>query len=76
MKLQTSEVGPIRRSKHPFAPKVGTDLFVWYTIPMADKQQLVLLLHRLDGRGYPAYKDIRGQYAFDTFTLYIDHVPR
>lgn len=31
-------------------------------------------LHRLDGKGYPAYKDIRGSYAFDDFTLFIDHV--
>ncbi len=31
-------------------------------------------LHRIDGRGYPAYKDIRGEYAFPNFTLLIDHV--
>jgi predicted ABC-class ATPase len=31
-------------------------------------------LHRIDGKGYPAYKDIRGSYAFANFTLYIDHV--
>ncbi|MCB0196875.1 MAG: ABC-ATPase domain-containing protein, partial [Anaerolineae bacterium] len=31
-------------------------------------------LQRLDGQGYPAYKDIRGSYAFDDFTLTIDHV--
>lgn len=34
-------------------------------------------LHRIDGRGYPAYKDLRGQaYASDdrAFTLHIDHV--
>ena len=31
-------------------------------------------LGRLDGRGYPAYKDLRGAYAFDGFTLHIDHV--
>ena len=30
--------------------------------------------HRLEGRGYPALKDLRGAYAFDGFTLYIDHV--
>ncbi len=31
-------------------------------------------LHRIDGKSYPAYKDIRGSYAFDDFTLFIDHV--
>ncbi len=31
-------------------------------------------LSRIDGRGYKAYKDIRGQYSFDWFTLSIDHV--
>jgi predicted ABC-class ATPase len=31
-------------------------------------------LERIDGRGYPAYKDLRGSYAFSRFTLYIDHV--
>lgn len=31
-------------------------------------------LHRIDGKGYPAYKDIRGKYAFSDFTLFIDHV--
>ncbi|MEM7343106.1 MAG: ABC-ATPase domain-containing protein [Chloroflexota bacterium] len=32
------------------------------------------ILHRIDGKGYPAYKDCRGSYTFDTFTLFIDHV--
>ena len=40
----------------------------------ATQQDLRQLLQRIDGRGYPAYKDIRGQYAFETFTLFIDHV--
>ncbi|BAS26688.1 ABC-ATPase domain-containing protein [Limnochorda pilosa] len=31
-------------------------------------------LARIDGRGYPAYKEITGRYAFDGFTLAIDHV--
>ena len=31
-------------------------------------------LQRIDGRGYPAYKDIRGRYACDGFDLLIDHV--
>ena len=31
-------------------------------------------LYRIDGKGYPAYKDIRGTYNFDNFILFIDHV--
>ncbi len=31
-------------------------------------------LLRIDGRGYKAYKDIRGEYLFEKFTLIIDHV--
>jgi predicted ABC-class ATPase len=32
------------------------------------------LLSRIDGKGYPAYKDIRGEYEFPGFTLIVDHV--
>lgn len=32
------------------------------------------ILQRIDGKGYPAYKDIRGRYEFEEFTLFIDHV--
>lgn len=31
-------------------------------------------LLRIDGRGYKAYKDIKGTYAYPFFTLQIDHV--
>ena len=31
-------------------------------------------LRRIDGRSYPAYKDIKGRYDFAFFTLFIDHV--
>jgi len=31
-------------------------------------------LQRLDGRGYKAYKDIKGSYSFGDFTLIVDHV--
>ncbi|WP_220681829.1 ABC-ATPase domain-containing protein [Methanofollis formosanus] len=31
------------------------------------------ILRRIDGRGYKAYKDCEGAYAFDDFTLIIDH---
>ncbi|MDD2957676.1 MAG: ABC-ATPase domain-containing protein [Lachnospiraceae bacterium] len=31
-------------------------------------------LERIDHRGYPAYKDLRGNYQFSDYTLSIDHV--
>ncbi|MCS1351715.1 ABC-ATPase domain-containing protein [Mechercharimyces sp. CAU 1602] len=31
-------------------------------------------LIRIDGKGYKAYKDIQGEYAFPDYTLYIDYV--
>ncbi|MGD8569561.1 MAG: ABC-ATPase domain-containing protein, partial [Gammaproteobacteria bacterium] len=34
------------------------------------KQQL----QRIDGKGYKAYKDIKGVYDFKSFTVSIDHV--
>ncbi len=41
---------------------------------MVDSQTLRRLLLGLDNRGYKAYKDIQGSYAFPDFTLIIDHV--
>lgn len=41
---------------------------------MKTREDLRQLLRRIDGRGYKAYKDIQGQYAFDAFSLHIDHV--
>lgn len=38
------------------------------------QDQLRLILNRIDGKGYKAYKDIQGQYDFGTFALYVDHV--
>ena len=32
------------------------------------------LLNRIDHKGYPAYKDTRGFWEFDGYTLSIDHV--
>lgn len=32
------------------------------------------ILHRIDGKGYKAYKDIRGIYDFTDYTLFVDHV--
>lgn len=39
-----------------------------------DKFQLKQLLNQLDGRSYKAYHDIKGEFQFDRFTLFIDHV--
>jgi predicted ABC-class ATPase len=41
---------------------------------MATKSDLIRAVRALDGRGYPAYKSIRSAYAFDGWTLHIDHV--
>jgi predicted ABC-class ATPase len=32
------------------------------------------ILQRIDGRGYKAYRDIKGEYDFGEYTLHIDHV--
>ena len=37
-------------------------------------EDLESTLRRIDGRGYKAYKDIRGTYDFPRFTLFIDYV--
>lgn len=37
-------------------------------------QELGNQLRRIDHRGYPAYKDIRGAYRFEGYVLSIDHV--
>ena len=37
-------------------------------------QNLQQHLQRIDGKGYKAYKDIRGEYRFPRFTLIVDHV--
>ena len=41
---------------------------------MSDRFSLHSLLLKLDGASYKAYKDIRGSYRFEDFTLIIDHV--
>jgi predicted ABC-class ATPase len=41
---------------------------------MSAKDDLRHILNRIDGKGYPAYKDIRGKYEFPGFTLLVDHV--
>ncbi|MCB0581096.1 MAG: isopentenyl-diphosphate delta-isomerase, partial [Phaeodactylibacter sp.] len=41
---------------------------------MKTQEDLRHLLRRIDGKGYKAYKDIQGQYAFDDFELHVDYV--
>ncbi len=41
---------------------------------MKSLEDLKELLERIDHRGYPAYKDIRGRYQFRGYVLSIDHV--
>ncbi|KKL13159.1 hypothetical protein LCGC14_2528550 [marine sediment metagenome] len=41
---------------------------------MRTENDLKTTLRRIDGKGYKAYKDIKGQYDFGTYTLIIDHV--
>lgn len=37
------------------------------------KDHLAQTLRRIDGRGYPAYRECEGSYDFGTFELHIDH---
>ncbi len=41
---------------------------------MRTLDDLRTILARIDGRGYKAYKDLQGAYAYPRFTLFIDHV--
>lgn len=41
---------------------------------MKSSEELRDLLNRIDHRGYPAYKDTKGAYAFSGYVLSIDHV--
>ena len=41
---------------------------------MRPSNELRQLLKKIDRRGYPAYKDIKGQYSFPSYVLSIDHV--
>ena len=41
---------------------------------MKTDRELRSELQRIDGRGYKAYKDIRGVYEFKDYTLFVDHV--
>ena len=37
-------------------------------------EKLISQLQKIDGRGYPNYKSIKGTYNFEHFELSIDHV--
>jgi len=39
---------------------------------MTNADDLRNILKRIDGKGYKAYRDIEGEYAYDGFVLYID----
>jgi len=41
---------------------------------MKSQQELERTLQKIDGKGYPAYKDLKGVYDFHDFQLCIDHV--
>ncbi|MEN8181000.1 MAG: ABC-ATPase domain-containing protein [Myxococcota bacterium] len=41
---------------------------------MRGEDELRRLLGRIDGRGYPAYKDLRGSYDLGALSLHVDHV--
>ncbi len=41
---------------------------------MRDHRELGALLRRLNGKGYGAYKEIRGAWRFPDFILFVDHV--
>lgn len=41
---------------------------------MKSSAELQNLLRRIDHKGYPAYKDTKGQYQFERYVLSIDHV--
>lgn len=41
---------------------------------MQSAEDLKRVLHRIDGRGYKAYKDIRGTYDFAEYLLLVDYV--
>ena len=43
---------------------------------MEQKEKIVSILNRIDGRGYKAYLDLKGSYDFDFFSLTIQHVQR
>ena len=41
---------------------------------MKEKQELRKILDRIDRKGYPAYKELKGVYKFDEYIFVIEHV--
>lgn len=41
---------------------------------MRDRNALVRTLDQIDGRGYPAYRQLKGEYRIGSLTLAVDHV--
>ena len=41
---------------------------------MKADQELRNILRQIDHKGYPAYKQLKGEYHFPEYTLGIDHV--
>ena len=41
---------------------------------MPDREQLIRLLRSIDGRSYPAYRDLKGSWQLGDVTLVVDHV--
>jgi len=41
---------------------------------LRNSEELRRILRAIDGRGYKAYKDLRGSYALDGLELHVDHV--
>jgi len=41
---------------------------------MPPENELKFQLRRIDGKGYKAYKDIKGRYRFAHFQLFLDHI--
>ena len=41
---------------------------------MSDEARLAALLDRIDGRSYPAYRDLRGIWELSGFSLVIDRI--
>ena len=41
---------------------------------MSQDKELITHLRRINGKGYKAYKDIKGSYQFPRYQLFIDHI--
>ncbi len=55
-------------------PEIRILLSFLFLLIIMDYQDLYNTLLRLDGRGYKAYQDIKGNYQFTNFSLLIEHI--